>query len=174
MSEEDVPAQYAQAEEEARVPPQDADAGGASHSGQQAGKGPEKALCLGPETVSLRGGRRIRAVVRGGRRARGEQISVASADLAETGPARVGITIRRELGSAVERNRLKRRIRIAAGRCELEGGVGYMIWAEPGAKRTSVWDLQRELQRLSSLSRQLGPKAGVGGGARSVLGARSR
>jgi len=45
------------------------------------------------------------------------------------GPPRVGLVVSRSCGSAVIRNRIKRRLRSAAGAVELEPGTDYVIIA---------------------------------------------
>lgn len=49
-----------------------------------------------------------------------------------SGPGtRVGLVVRRDVGNAVRRNRVKRRIRHALGHMSLEQGMEYVIIAGP-------------------------------------------
>jgi ribonuclease P protein component len=45
------------------------------------------------------------------------------------GPPRVGLVVSKSCGTAVRRNRIKRRLRSAADRVELQPGVDYVIIA---------------------------------------------
>lgn len=45
------------------------------------------------------------------------------------GPPRVGLVVSRNCGPAVRRNRIKRRLRSAAGTVELKPGIDYVIIA---------------------------------------------
>ena len=46
-----------------------------------------------------------------------------------TGPPRLGLVVSRSCGSAVQRNRIKRRLRSAADTVELQPGIDYVIMA---------------------------------------------
>jgi ribonuclease P protein component len=46
-----------------------------------------------------------------------------------TGPPRLGLVVSRNCGSAVRRNRIKRRLRAAASAVELKPGTDYVIIA---------------------------------------------
>ena len=65
---------------------------------------------------------------------------------AETGPPQVGIVASRRVGSAVRRNRAKRRLREAMMRVELESGTAYVVVAPAGAVTMEFDDLTRRLR----------------------------
>jgi len=45
------------------------------------------------------------------------------------GPPRLGLVVSKRCGTAVKRNRIKRRLRTAAGSVELKPGIDYVIIA---------------------------------------------
>lgn len=49
----------------------------------------------------------------------------------QEGLARVGLVVSKNCGTAVKRNRIKRRLRSAAGTVELQPGIDYVIIANP-------------------------------------------
>jgi ribonuclease P protein component len=59
------------------------------------------------------------------------------------GPPRVAYAIGRSAGGAVDRNRIRRRLRhvVAAHEAELRPGYQYLIGATPGALRTPAAEL---------------------------------
>lgn len=79
---------------------------------------------------SLRSPRDFRRVLSDGiRRRAGGLVVVSSPGRAE--PPRVGLAVSKSCGSAVTRNRIKRRLRSAAGSIELQSGMDYVIIASP-------------------------------------------
>lgn len=54
---------------------------------------------------------------------------------------RVGVVVGRQVGGAVDRNRVKRRIREAMARAGLKGNRDYVVIAKRPARRASVEDL---------------------------------
>ncbi len=64
--------------------------------------------------------------------------------------SRVGITVSRKLGGAVERNKLKRIVREAwrAREGELRKGFDLVLVPRMKAKTASFWDISEELQQL--------------------------
>ncbi|MGH2784956.1 MAG: ribonuclease P protein component [Actinomycetota bacterium] len=68
---------------------------------------------------------------------------------AEDRPARVGVTSARGLGGAVERNRVKRRIReaVRAVRGEIREGADVVVVASPSALATSFQEMVDSLRR---------------------------
>ena len=81
--------------------------------------------------VSLRDGAAFTRVYGTGSRRRVGEILVISAP-GEEGPPRVGVVAGRRVGSAVVRNRVKRRLREALLRAELTEATSYIIVALPG------------------------------------------
>jgi len=77
---------------------------------------------------SLRNSRDFRRVFDDGTRHRKGAIVVVSAP-APTGPPRLGLVVSKSCGTAVTRNRIKRRLRAAAATVELKPGTDYVIIA---------------------------------------------
>lgn len=70
------------------------------------------------------------------------------------GPPRLGLLVSRNCGTAVTRNRIKRRLRSAADSVELQSGTDYVIIAtrqvaEAPYDQIKVW-LTRALEELGS------------------------
>ena len=65
----------------------------------------------------------------------------------EPGPPRVGLVVPRSVGSAVVRNRVKRRLRHAAAGAALEPGVDYVIIANPKVEKAPFSQLEAWLGR---------------------------
>ena len=80
--------------------------------------------------VSLRSRAEFARVYRKGSRRRVGGILVISA-VGDPGPPQVGVVAGRRVGSAVVRNRAKRRLREALLKAELSGGTSYLIVALP-------------------------------------------
>ena len=72
-----------------------------------------------------------------------------------TGPARVGIAVRRQLGGAVQRNRVKRRLREASARAYsvLPQGIDIVIVPRPPAVEASFEELVASLTELFTRAR---------------------
>jgi len=68
------------------------------------------------------------------------------------GPARIGLTVSRRVGSAVVRNRLKRRLRewFRTSSLRTEAGLDWVLIARPPAASLAGAALQEELEVLSS------------------------
>jgi ribonuclease P protein component len=81
--------------------------------------------------VSLRGRDAFQRVYRSERRHRRGDVVVITADGA-SGPPQVGFVAGKRIGSAVERNRVKRRLREAMDRVSLDDDTAYIVIAGPG------------------------------------------
>lgn len=68
-----------------------------------------------------------RVLTEGARHREGGIVMVSSPG--PNGPPRLGLVVSRRCGSAVRRNRIKRRLRSAADRVELQPGIDYVIIA---------------------------------------------
>lgn len=77
---------------------------------------------------SLRNSRDFRRVLTEGTRRRKGGIVVVSSP-GPAGPPRLGLVVSKNCGSAVRRNRIKRRLRSAADSVELKPGIDYVIIA---------------------------------------------
>ncbi|MGB8362033.1 MAG: ribonuclease P protein component [Acidimicrobiia bacterium] len=81
-----------------------------------------------PSYESLRKSQDFRRVLSNGTRHQEGGVVVVSAS-GLTGPPRLGLVVSRSCGSAVRRNRIKRRLRSAASTVELKPGTDYVIIA---------------------------------------------
>lgn len=146
--EEDVPAEQAQAPEEARISQAHVDACRARSSEAPPCQGtrPHLGVVSTPvdraeRTPTTSRGRITRsgdfdAVYRRGKSAAGRHLVVYMFRRdALDGPARVGMSISKRVGGAVERNRLKRvlRERFAEFSANLAAGTDFVVIARPGA-----------------------------------------
>ncbi len=98
-------------------------------------------------TTSLRAKRDFETVYSGGRRRRANGVTVyvrAREDAAS--PARLGLAVPSSIGGAVERNRMKRRLRAAFRACEATG-VDVIVRPSGGATRLSFQELVTEFCR---------------------------
>jgi ribonuclease P protein component len=81
-----------------------------------------------PSYLSLRNSRNFRRVLSDGNRRRKGGLVVVSSPGSD-GPPRLGLLVSRNCGTAVARNRIKRRLRAAAESVELQPGIDYVIIA---------------------------------------------
>jgi ribonuclease P protein component len=100
---------------------------------------------------SLRGYGRFGRAYEMGRRRRCGPISVVVAP-GEPGPPQVGFVAARKVGSAVDRNRAKRRMRAAASCVPLKSDTVYVIVADRGVLTADFERLVRWIRRCSSSS----------------------
>ncbi len=97
----------------------------------------------------LRQRREFAAVYRRGRPYRNELLVLRA--LRRDGPvSRFGFTVGRALGSAVARNRIKRRLREAARSLPVVSGWDIVINARQGAAQADYWKLRGALVGLLS------------------------
>jgi ribonuclease P protein component len=97
---------------------------------------------------SLRRSTDFDRVMRVGRRRRAGDLVVFSAPGVE-GEVRVGLVVGRRVGSAVDRNRVKRRLRHALRGVEIEDGTDLVVIASPGARTAGFATLVSWLQHGS-------------------------
>jgi ribonuclease P protein component len=102
-----------------------------------------------PSPPRLTAPEQFRQVYREGTRIADERL-VVHARARGTGPARVGIAVRRQLGGAVERNRVRRRLREASARAHraLPAGVDVVIVPRAEAATASFEELVASLTEL--------------------------
>lgn len=141
-------AQHAPAGAQARLSGANAHPRGASDHQVPPAEGPDSAVSL----IGRIGDRRaFDRLAREGRRARSETLWCTYLDDPDTVPPRVAFSIGRPVGSAVVRNRLRRRlrslVRMMAGPPPLDHGW-IMIGARPPAVELSFDQLRREMQEL--------------------------
>jgi ribonuclease P protein component len=98
---------------------------------------------------SLRNSRDFRRVLDDGARRRIGGIVVVGSP-GRAGPPRVGLVVSRSCGSAVARNRIKRRLRSAARATELEPGIDYVIIANRQVADAPYEQLVGWLRRATS------------------------
>ncbi len=164
MSEAHIPAKHPQASQEARIP---ASHGDARRTGDHQEPPPQGS----PHPLGLiwRVDRRDTFLaLRRGRRGRNGPLTVSFVQGDPAEPPRVAFSIGRRVGSAVVRNRLRRRLRsfVRAVAHELPPGA-YLVGVAPGAATLSPEDLRMTLMRaldaLDTFARPRG-QGGVPGG----------
>jgi len=173
MSEANVPAQHPQAGEEPRFPPPHGDAGGPSHPSGPPAKGSappgglsghEAPAALEPPTLEIVGGkgriwrvrdRRTFAALRGsGRYLRRGPITVTFLSGDPGTPPRLAYAVGRRVGTAVARNRLRRRLRAAVATAGALRSGAYLVGAGPEAARLSFGELRESLcEALEAVAR---------------------
>ena len=102
--------------------------------------------------ASLRGRREFALVLRRGRAAQAKHLVVTSLDPPLSNKvghsARVGIVITKKVGTAVERNRLRRRCKAILDRTSIaESALWYVVVFRPAAAQLSYQHLREQLER---------------------------
>ena len=82
-----------------------------------------------------------------GRRSRRNGVGVAVLSRGDSEPPRVGYAVRKAAGSAVVRNRIKRRLRAAIAAVELRPGVDVVVSGGPGVAAVDFQVLVEKLER---------------------------
>ena len=68
----------------------------------------------------------------------------------DQGPPQVGFVAGKRIGNAVERNRVKRRLREAMRRVSLDDDTAYLVIAQPGEPGLGSVDFARVVEWLGS------------------------
>lgn len=143
------------------------DQGRASRAGAAAGQGPQAARRHDALQVAvpaahgrfsradrLRKPREFQRLAAHGRREAGPLCILLLARRPDdaAGRVRLGLTVSRKVGGAVERNRVKRRVRewFRGARSELPAGADLVVIARRPAAITESFALHRELDRMAS------------------------
>jgi ribonuclease P protein component len=147
--ETDVPAEPAPAREDARLPRADEDAGRAENFEATAGEGAETADGLSgrlPRQERLTRSAEFQALFQKGKRVDRPSLIVLWRDADAS--RRVGFAVSRQLGTAVKRNRVRRRLREAYRRSReaAPADIGLVIIGRPGALTVDFNDLVAEMR----------------------------
>jgi ribonuclease P protein component len=147
MGETHIPAEQPETEEEARIPPPDAQSSRPRGDSTSPHQGPLPPFGL---IWRVHGQSSFRALARG-RRRRAGKLEVRTAVLGTTiEPPRVAFSVGRAVGDSVTRNLVRRRLRAAvrehAG--SLQPGVAYLVRAAPGSAETSYAELSSALRAI--------------------------
>jgi len=148
MREEDVPAEQPQAEEDPWFPPAHAHPRRSAADRPASGQGSRHPLGL---IWRVRDPASFRALARG-RRRRSGVLEVRTALIgAPSDPPRVAYAVGRSVGGAVQRNRVRRRLREVMRSQQLEAGRGYLVRVvDPAAVTTDIRTLDLTLSGILS------------------------
>jgi len=161
MSEENVSTERPQAGQEARLPAPHVDESRASHHQGPPSQGPAATVGL---TWSIRD-RGTFAALRRSPRARCGPLTVSFNQDSAAVPPRMAYAIGRKVGGAVERNRLRRRLRAIVWQLapSLRPGA-YLIGVAPEVANLSVGELRttvtRALEKVGGMESHDGPRPG--------------
>ena len=166
MNEADVPTERAQAREDTRVPQADVDEirprGDQGASGE--GASPTGGLTRssgGRACGSIRSRRTFEQLRRTGRRGRSGPLTVSYLPQPRWDRPEVGYAIGRRVGNAVERNRLRRRLRAIVSEEAPNLPVGaYMVVASPGGPNLRYEELKVAMSQ--AVERATKERAGQG------------
>jgi ribonuclease P protein component len=143
MSEAYVPTQQPQAGQEPRVPSPDVDPGRPGGAPGASAQGPRPALRL----IWRVERRDLFAALRSAPRGRSGPLAVSFLPGSAAEPPRVAFAVGRKVGTAVQRNRLRRRLRaLLRERIELGPGA-YLVAVGPGAANESFASIGTHLER---------------------------
>ena len=103
-----------------------------------------------PQQARVRRPQEFRLVARAGRRAGGRTVTAHLLLVPGGEPAKVGFIVSRAVGSAVVRNRVKRRLReiIRARLASLPGGCLLVLRAQPAAALARQSDLATDVDQV--------------------------
>jgi ribonuclease P protein component len=103
-----------------------------------------------PQQARVRRPEQFRLVTRTGRRAGGRTVTAHLLLVPDGEPAKVGFVVSRAVGSAVVRNRVKRRLReiMRARLASLPEGSMLVVRAQPAAAEARQADLAADLDRI--------------------------
>lgn len=150
MGEANLSTQEAQADAHPRLSGPDVDAGWSSGAQGAAAEGPSQAERL---IWRIRDRATFDALATGRRRRRGP-ISMTFLPGDPSTPPRVAYAVGRRVGSAVVRNRVRRRLRAAtrAHRAELRSGGVYLFGAGPDAASASFAEIDAAMGQLLAVA----------------------
>ena len=146
MGEANLSAQEAQAHAYARLPGPDVDAGRPGRPQGSSAEGPAPAERL---IWRIRDRATFEAMAASRWRRRGP-VSIAYVRGDPSEPPRLAYAVGRRVGSAVVRNRVRRRLRAAAfaHRAELQPGAAYLIGATPAAATAPYGEIETAVGEL--------------------------
>jgi ribonuclease P protein component len=148
-----LPAQQPSARQAPRLSAPHVDPGGSGRAEDQAAQGSPQALRL---TWRVRDRQTFAGFRRSGRRVRSGVVTLTHVTSSTDSPPRVAYVVGRRVGGAVERNRVRRRLRAIVREVAVDPGLApgaYLIGASPDAV-TSTYaqidaDVRASLARLS-------------------------
>lgn len=98
----------------------------------------------------------VRAVLSRGRAAHGRHVVVRAVDRGDRKPCRWTVSASRRVGSAVERNRAKRRLRAVVRTLDVGGGLDLVVIARASAVECEFAELIGEVEELIPAVRESG------------------
>ena len=101
-----------------------------------------------PKERRLRKSADFAAVRRGGVSRADGRLVLAARNRGDSAETRFGFSASRRIGGAVVRNRIRRRLKAAAGELSVEGGWDIVFIARQGAREADFWQLRRSVRRL--------------------------